>query len=641
MPARRQSNPTGEQADLASAAGADEAPLSTSHSEDAAPSKGFRLDDLAPRSRAGGRDRWQEFFIPVHGLVRLTPSEVQLVNHPAFQRLGSVYQLGQTHLVYRGATHKRLEHCLGTLHVAQLMIDALSRNAGPNPPDPDDRVGEWALGNGLNEVETAFVRLGALLHDVGHLPAGHTFEDELGLLRAHDTEERIDLVLDRTQWYGVEHTPTLRQLVDDLYATQASAAGLVDGKRALTPSEILSLFVCKGAPGNAGRFHRDFRLAVCRNIIGNTICADLLDYLHRDWLHVGKRRYFDSRLLEYIEIRTRETDDGPDAHVVINLRGGNRVRTDAVTGILDLLESRYQLFEIALFHRTKLCAAAMLERAVGELADVYSSGSSAFLAELPSLLLDRSDEEMLALLQERATQAAKRAEAGSDRSLLLRGVESLLHKLRIRDLHKELRTAFEYNLADVALDVQNRLAGLEEVTDRSERAKIGARNRIEAVRLLESDFSLPPGSIVMYCPPRDMSTKIAEVEVLIHSHVHTLEEFERDHGDRGVTGGHLRAQQERFRRLWRVLFAIDSSERHRLEEANLLQALGRAIDLCVLRIPPSIGTIDGAVRSLASELSPIHASPLYGQQVIEETAARGEKLLSYPGGTRSLLSCVT
>jgi len=34
-------------------------------------------------------------------------------------------------------------------------------------------------------------------------------------------------------------------------------------------------------------------LQVCRDIVGNTICADFLDYLHRDWYHLGKPLYFD------------------------------------------------------------------------------------------------------------------------------------------------------------------------------------------------------------------------------------------------------------------------------------------------------------------------------------------------------------
>jgi HD superfamily phosphohydrolase len=599
---------------------------------------------LPARSRAGIYLRQQEFFIPVHGLVRLTPSEVELVNHPAFQRLSGVYQLGQTHLVYRGATHRRLEHCLGTLHVAQLMIDAVERNSGPVPPDPDDRVGDWALGGLPGDEERAFIRLGALLHDVGHLPAGHTFEDELGLLGPHDGDRRLELVLDRETWRGVSYRPTLRELIDQLYASEAQAAGLTDaeGKRALTASEILCILISKDKLNHQRSSLAMFRLDVCRDIIGNTICADLLDYLHRDWLHVGKGRYFDTRLFEYMEIRFREGPGGPESHLVINLRSGKKIRTDAVTAILDLLEGRYQLFEIALFHRTKLCAAGMLERAVAELADAHHRGRATFLRELPEFLLDRSDEEMLSFLKDEVEKAI--AELQSRRkpqqSARLAGVRSLLDNLRIRRLHKEVRTAFEYNLADVALDVQNHYAGPRSIEDRRKRAEEGARNRLAAVRLLEQDFGLPPCSIVMYCPPREMSTKIAEVEVLVHGHVHTLDSFEQEHGDRGVTGGHLKAQKERFRRLWRVLFAIDREQRDSLEEANMLQALGQAIDLCVLRVPPSIGTIEDAVRSLAKELTTREASPLYEGDLVTKTAARSDSYLAYPGGAPSLTSCI-
>ncbi|MCK5120167.1 MAG: hypothetical protein KAQ78_11305, partial [Candidatus Latescibacteria bacterium] len=67
----------------------------------------------------------QEFFIPISGFIWLYPEEVQVVNHPIFQRLGNIYQLGQTYLVYRGATHTRMEHVLGTLHMTHRMIASM------------------------------------------------------------------------------------------------------------------------------------------------------------------------------------------------------------------------------------------------------------------------------------------------------------------------------------------------------------------------------------------------------------------------------------------------------------------------------------------------------------------------------------
>ena len=311
----------------------------------------------------------QEFFVPVWGQVRLSSSEVRLVNHPAFSRLSDIYQLGQTYLVYRGATHKRWEHALGTVQAAQVIASALERNHREADSKGQDPVsGTWRRGPALYPHEVAFIGLQALLHDVGHLAAGHTFEDELGLLDKHDDDDRLNYVLDRRTWRGVAESETLRELVDSEYAAAAAATGL-----GLSPSEIFLILVSKTLTTARSQLLAStsisgFRAQVCRDIVGNTICADLIDYLQRDWHHLGKEFPFDSRLLDYFEIRENMDDPG-DARLVVYLREGSEVRADAVTAIFELLESRYQLGEIALFHRTKLIATAMLERLVAEIAD--------------------------------------------------------------------------------------------------------------------------------------------------------------------------------------------------------------------------------------------------------------------------------
>jgi hypothetical protein len=122
----------------------------------------------------------QEFFLPVTGFVWFFPEEVEVINHPAFQRLGRINQLGQAYLVFRGATHKRIEHSLGAVHIVQRMISAISRNS------EKAQFRRQPLAEQLSPSEVRFVRLGALLHDIGHLAAGHTLEDELGLIGAHD-----------------------------------------------------------------------------------------------------------------------------------------------------------------------------------------------------------------------------------------------------------------------------------------------------------------------------------------------------------------------------------------------------------------------------------------------------------------------
>jgi HD superfamily phosphohydrolase len=374
----------------------------------------------------------QEIFIPIHKFVRLTEREVTVVDHPAFQRLGEVLQLGQTYLVYRGATHRRHEHALGTLHVAEIMIEALKRNAHARRAAQDEGA-VWKRDEPLFASERAFARLGALLHDIGHLPAGHTFEDELGLFAKHDSMERLELVLHRRLWLDTD-ARSLAELVDEQYAAPMAETGYD-----APPHELLLALIAHdydGSRGEAALADRpSFRLSVCRDLIGNTICADLLDYLHRDWHHIGKHRQFDTRLIDYMEIRRRDTP--AESKLVVYLRDRERVRHDAVSAILDLLESRYQLYEMGLYHRTKLAASAMLERAVSELAHLLGDD---WLAQLPERLLDCSDAEMIGLLRANAEHAAERGRR--DRRLRLEAVAEVLVALRQRRLHKKLYQRF-------------------------------------------------------------------------------------------------------------------------------------------------------------------------------------------------------
>jgi HD superfamily phosphohydrolase len=636
MPVRQQQN--------AASSGSTPAPPAEDVATRAAPVDAAKkwTPDQGDRRRAPDTLHLQEFFIPIHGLVRLAQDELPIVDHPAFQHLGGIYQLGQTCLVYRGATHTRFEHALGTRAVVEMMIQALKRTSRTEPT-PTELSGKWRLDRELSYTERRFVRLGALLHDIGHLPAGHTIEDELGRLDSHDRPHRLKLVLGRKEWNGVKVPQSLRQVINRQFKADAEASALVyeNGRRTLTATEIVELLISKEPRPTKSQDR--FRLGVCRDLIGNTICADLLDYLHRDWHHIGKERTFDTRLLEYLEIRTKAMEDRQDARLVINLRSGNRIRTDAVTAILDLLESRYQLAEIALFHKTKVCAAAMLERAIAELTDLYRHREGDFLSELETQLLESTDAEMLSALEALAEKGGKQGSLSeSDRRALV-AVPRLARALRWRHLHRQFTSKFEYELPQSAKALQDLYTGPSDVVDARERARQGATNRLSAVRLIERDFGMDAGSFVMYCPPRDMNSKIAEVQVLINGDVLSLAKFEAAEPDHGITGGHLAAQQARFRRLWRVAFAIERTASRKLAERRLLEPLGNAIDHCVLGLEPTGGSLQDDMVGLARELTRTPGTPLYRRRLLPEAriaelaAARQSPQLRYPGGALSLL----
>src|SRR2546430_9012567 len=123
------------------------------------------------------------FFQAEDGIRDLTVTGVQtcalpifeLMDTPEFQRLRGIKQLGTAYLVFPSAVHTRFEHSLGTSWMAHRILQSVRRNYTVS--DDDARL----------------IRVAALLHDITHIPFGHTLEDERRVLPRHDKdEERVD-----------------------------------------------------------------------------------------------------------------------------------------------------------------------------------------------------------------------------------------------------------------------------------------------------------------------------------------------------------------------------------------------------------------------------------------------------------------
>lgn len=572
----------------------------------------------------------QEIFIPIWKGVRVTLAELIVMEHPGFKRLADIYQLGQTHLVFRGATHRRWEHALGTIHAAQLMVTAVERNHNDAEARRiPDRSGRYRRAKPFSSAERTFIRLAALLHDLGHLSAGHTFEDELGLLDKHDADPRLTHVLAKTTWRELEY-PSLRTLIDFLYREIAA-----DTQLGITPSEIVLELVSKTRSdekrdvANLPVPHASlFRLQACRDIVGNTICADLLDYLHRDWHHLGKPREVDNRLLEYFELRT-DVETLPPADgtaLVINLRDGSNVRLDAVTAVFELLESRYQLGEVALYHRTKLSASAMLERLVAEVAD--GAGADDWFAGQLDSLLECTDEELIDHLVRLGNEVA----AGLKRGPAARLRESLTlgRALRYRELHKQVVAYNTFDLAGRLTFVRTTLGGAQ-----------GKQARLAQCRSLEEDFRLPGGSVVLYCPGSPPHAKIANVKVLVHESVLTLADLEGpDSPDKSLTAGLLTAQMARFDRLWRVQVSISPYAKRQLAAQHIEQDFARAVEKLVLRVGRSSEQVHDVARGIAQSLlqNPDFKTVGLKLRAPDEVYAQSQKATHYASGAPTISS---
>jgi HD superfamily phosphohydrolase len=191
--------------------------------------------------------KMQELFVPVHGLVKLHPEELAIVDHPSFQRLRRVRQLGFAHIVFPGGVHTRLEHSIGAVHVAQAIIEHVKTNFDESS---ESQIGNWQIAEIAPNVGR-LIRLGALLHDIGHVPFGHTLEDELNHLRPHDGPARVEKIAkEKYEQYDLDKAVLsiakpqggwcLEGLIDTLYTKLIKELNIN-----ISPFRVLCLIICK------------------------------------------------------------------------------------------------------------------------------------------------------------------------------------------------------------------------------------------------------------------------------------------------------------------------------------------------------------------------------------------------------------
>jgi HD superfamily phosphohydrolase len=301
---------------------------------------------------------------PVHGDIYLTKLEIAIVDSRSFQRLRRIKQLGNAHLVYPGAVHTRFSHSLGALRVAQGLLDIVWHQSAELNGVKEDLFAEWRKGE--TEAEegadkewakaTVLARLGALLHDLCHLPAGHTVEDDLRVLVPHDENtNRFDALWGRM---ATDVEQRLRQL--GAGRGWRSVRGALFTPAAGLRRELLPLIISKGT-GVQPQASMNFPF--CADLVGNTICADLLDYLDRDHLFTGLPESIGKRFVSafYVTPKNRGTFS---RRLVLNIVRDEHERTDIVSELLKALRYRYELSERALVHQVKLSADAMLGESI-------------------------------------------------------------------------------------------------------------------------------------------------------------------------------------------------------------------------------------------------------------------------------------
>nr|AIF12072.1 metal dependent phosphohydrolase [uncultured marine thaumarchaeote KM3_54_F04] len=234
---------------------------------------------------------------PVHGYIYANELEYNIIDSPVFQRLRKIRQLASAHLTYPGALHTRFEHCIGSMYLAKRAANHLKSQEI------------------INEDMSNELSIAALLHDIGHGPFSHLFEEVL-----HEK--------------GMTH-----ENITDRIIRETEIADILS-KFGINVKKFSNL--CVGTSKNHPRFMND--------IIAGFLSVDSMDYLLRD-------SYFSG--VEYGKV---------DVHRIIDAYeiAGKKlaINKDSVYALESLMLARYEMFRAVYFHKSVRASAVMIIRAM-------------------------------------------------------------------------------------------------------------------------------------------------------------------------------------------------------------------------------------------------------------------------------------
>ncbi|MBI3842663.1 MAG: HD domain-containing protein [Thaumarchaeota archaeon] len=233
-----------------------------------------------------------EIVDPIHDFIRINSPELMVIDTPTFQRLRRIRQLAGAHLVYPSAQHSRFEHSLGVMHLAGSAANVLKDKGF------------------LSSDDVSNVRLAGLLHDIGHGPFSHLFEE----------------VLERKK--KISHEEIGKKLILETEVGDSISKSGFDKK-----------FLSELAFGNSKHLFMN-------EIISGGLSADIMDYLPRDGYFTGAEhaKIDFRRIIQSLGVYEKKLS----------------LDKSALYSFESMMISRYQMFKAVYFHKTVRSAEVML-----------------------------------------------------------------------------------------------------------------------------------------------------------------------------------------------------------------------------------------------------------------------------------------
>ena len=330
---------------------------------------------------------------PIHDFVRVYDNELKIIDTPIFQRLRRIRQLSGAHLIYPGAQHTRFEHSLGVMHIASMAGQVLAEKGVVSSDDIQN------------------LRLASLLHDIGHGPFSHLFEEIF--------EEKRK----------ISHEDLGRDII------LKTEIGDIISKNGFDKKLITKL-----AFG-------DSKLQFMNEIISGVLSADMMDYLLRDGYFTGA---------EHAKIDHHRLTHSLDVYK-------NKLALDksSLVNFETMMISRYQMFKAVYFHKTVRAGEVMLLEAM-DLAEGELGLSSMNLDEYLQLSDDVILAKLLNLPEHNSKLKASKKIATNylNRNLFKSVFESTLAgkaitKKRMHELREEISKKSKIDINEIFVDSSN------------------------------------------------------------------------------------------------------------------------------------------------------------------------------------------
>ena len=334
------------------------------------------------------KKNYSDIIDPIHDFIRVYDHELQIIDNPIFQRLRRIRQLSGAHLTYPAAQHTRFEHSLGVMHIASQAGQALK---------------EKEL---LKSDDIEILRVAGLLHDIGHGPFSHLFEEIIQKKKISHEDFGKNIILNSS--------------IGDI----------------ITKNGYDKKLITKIAFG-------DSKYQYLNEIVSGYLSADMMDYLLRDGYFTGA---------EHAKIDHKRLTQSLDVH-----KKKLALEKSALYSFESMMHSRYQMFKAVYFHKTVRSAEVMLLEAL-RLSDDEFGFTSFNIDEFVKL----TDEYVLSLLltskSSKLRRARQFAEDYQNRNLLkcvyerILTSKTLLEKTKTNEIRSSLSKKSKVDENEIFVD---------------------------------------------------------------------------------------------------------------------------------------------------------------------------------------------